>query len=267
MCALKWCLKSPSQTVRGLVLGLEPRGNYGNQCLIHFRVPWRDHLVGGQQTLKAPIDKHQSIVTTRHTLYTRLSAEHIITLTLTLTPGGRYQNHLPHYTDEERGDERAEVTCWGTTSTVDRTRVEPRSLSTKPVLDHRLWREQVGRKCRRVGWGGEVSSLSQVGGHHWERNGQEGSSHHQAYAGILILSLYLGPLWNLSPYPSTSVPGCPGRVHAFPWGRRQHGVLCLGTWLFGTVRGNVVKSFLVLSREAVFLLGFGPRSFQKEGYQ
>ena len=30
MRALRWCLKSPSRTVRALVLGLEPRGNYGN---------------------------------------------------------------------------------------------------------------------------------------------------------------------------------------------------------------------------------------------
>ena len=64
--------------------------------------------------------------------------------------------------------------------------------------------------------------------------------------------------------------GVPGVSTPFPIlsrGRQPHGILCLGTWLFGTLRGDVVKSFLVLSREAVFLLGFGPRSFQKESYQ
>ena len=48
-CALKRSLKSLSQTVRGLVSGMEPRGNCGLSggwlCLIHLCVPGHGHSV------------------------------------------------------------------------------------------------------------------------------------------------------------------------------------------------------------------------------
>ena len=133
--------------------------------------------------------------------------------------------------------------------------------------------ERAGEEAMPWGWmGRRRPSFSQVRGHHWGHSGQEERAHHQAYAGILVLSLPLGPLWKLAPYPST--PGLGGLrvVHAFPHLKSRQ----TATWhfVFGhlvlwTLKSNVVLSSIPMfyHRRQCFSWGFWARSFQKETSQ
>lgn len=111
-----------------------------------------------------------------HPLYAKLSCRHPITLILTITPGSRYWFMYLVMQMRKEGTRWLKSPARVTTAIDGRATMEPGSLNTKQVLLTTGYGEdRWGGKVWGIGlgWGREVSSLTQVRGYQREPNGAE----------------------------------------------------------------------------------------------